>query len=199
MKFIWNRDPQELLQQLSKPDNYIVAGRDGLYDVRVGEIGTFIARARRPVLHLQPMRQGVVFNLPKVPYSLLQEAFTLFYAYKEKGVEARYQVFWNRDTGSYFGHMPRFVSTAVQLDTERSVELERRHLLVVDLHSHLSDRAGFSSVDDKNEMESERFYGVVAVGRAVPDLAMRFSCGGNYVLVDPAEVFELPYRGAVLL
>lgn len=34
MKFIWNRDPQELLQQLSKPDNYIVAGRDGLYDVR---------------------------------------------------------------------------------------------------------------------------------------------------------------------
>jgi len=79
------------------------------------------------------------------------------------------------------------------------VELERLHLLVVDLHSHLSDRAGFSSVDDENEMESERFYGVVAVGRALPDLAMRFSCGGNYVPVDPAEVFELPYRGAVLL
>lgn len=189
---LWNTDPQALVEALKEPGVYVVAGRSGLYDIRTGEIGTFIARAKS-VSHLADVREGVVLNIPRVPFSLLDRAINFFYNYKEKyNAEARYQIFWDREKKEYFYHIPKFTSTEASLETERSVELEREHLLVVDLHSHLSRGAFFSPTDDLNEMESERFYGVIAVGSPVPMIKLRFSCGGNYVYVNPWVVFEPP-------
>jgi hypothetical protein len=151
-------------------------------------------------MHLHPVKEGMTFNLPKIPFHLLNSAICYFYSYAQKyGHEARFQIFWDREKRTYFPHIPKFTSSAIRIETQRSVELELKHFFVVDLHSHLTATAGFSSTDDENELEDERIYGVIAVGRVFPDIAMRFCCGGNYVSVDPRQVFEMPHHGVACL
>lgn len=197
-KFLWNTDPQKLVEQIRGNDLYIVAAQNGLYDIRVNEIGTFIARVQRPIMHLQPVFEGVVLSLPRVPFDVLKQAVHFLKNYAlEHVAEARYQIFWNREQKKYYGHVPQFKSTISSIETVRSYELEQKDLLVVDLHSHLTATAIFSEVDDKNEMESGRFYGVVAVLNHWPDIDVRFSCGGNYVHVSPWVIFENPFEKGV--
>ena len=62
----------------------------------------------------------------------------------------------------------------------------------MDIHSHNTMKAFFSTVDDHDE-KATRLYTVVGkLDQAVPEIKTRISNGGKFMEIDPASVFEFP-------
>lgn len=168
----------------------ILVARDGLYEVRKTEIGVFSARTSY-VHDLDPWQEGFKPFLPPIPFDLLCQAVTFM---KNQKTECMVQFFWDRQVGEYFIHCPEQRVSAYTVDAGRDGP-EREHLLVLDLHSHASGKACFSSDDNKDEQET-RLYGVVGrIGQFFPQIRVRISVGGNHHEIDPALIFESPWKG----
>ncbi len=62
---------------------------------------------------------------------------------------------------------------------------------VMDIHSHNVMPAEFSTVDDEDERPT-RLYAVMGrLDRVLPDITVRASCGGKFIPVEPADVFDI--------
>lgn len=166
----------------------ILAAADGLYEIRKNEIGVFSARTNH-VFDLDQWQSGFKPFLPKIPFNLLCQALAFI---KSTRYECMLQIFWNRERKEYFIHCPEQEVTLASVDAKRDGP-EREHLLVIDLHSHNSMKADFSSFDDKDELET-RLYGII--GRTeyfLPHIRVRISVGGNHHEINPEEIFETPF------
>lgn len=192
MNMMFNTDPEETKKSLQSVN--IVAGQDGLYEVRQNAVGTFVGK-KETVPSLKPIKEGAQFNLSLIPASFLLEACAHFWDCYQKGIEGRYQIFW--DNKDYFGYIPESRATATKLETFRNVDLELKFPMVVDIHSHLSKTVVFSKTDDENELEGGKFYLVVGIAGGYqnqPPMRMRYY-SGRYVYLSPWVVFENPWEG----
>ncbi len=191
--------------ELIDGNNYIIA-RDGLYLVRKNQIGKFVtllAPTEMPVPLTSDKKPAEGFHMSignKIPYEFLLKTVAFFKkVYKEKkGAEAVLQIFYNRTDEAYFFHIDDQGVSGGSAEMDRSVELERTHLLIADIHSHNSMGAFFSGTDNRDEKEA-RVYGVMGrLDQPWPEIKFRAGDGtGGWMDMSPFQVFETPEVGVV--
>lgn len=182
----------ELLESGLQPFN-IVAGKDGqLYEIRHSELGTIIVPAAS-LRQLEEIPRGFQFSLPKIPGELLAQAITFFRDYCRMGDELEVMVsyFYNPKTNEYVVDCPNQEVSKGQIAYEDLSYEQEGFIEVLQLHSHNSMKAYFSSVDNQDE---KRFllYGVVGeLDQVYPIMKLRAGVNGyfydlplEYVFVD---------------
>ena len=80
------------------------------------------------------------------------------------------------------------------MDSELEEDYPEHMIHVMDIHSHNTMPAKFSVIDDADE-KATRLYAVMGrLDRVLPDITVRASCGGEFIHVDPTDVFETKIR-----
>jgi len=152
-----------------------------VFEIRRTQTGLFAV----PIKRDEQTEARFAFFVPKVPVSILTEIVQVFQF--EPDCEHLVYVLWDRESG-YFVHWPRQSSTVVSVEAEGYLETEER-FMVMQIHSHGTMQAFFSAQDDADEVRTG-LYGVIGrCNTPYPTLVCRYSCGGQYVLVNPNDVF----------
>lgn len=183
---------EEALQS-DKPVRYVV-GSDGVYLVRSNNVGTFIAKTDS-VSGACKVRNQVQLHMPhRVPHELFQQIVAFFMAvYSEHKSEAAAQIFWDEEHEEYFVYIPKQEVTGATCKYYNDQQLMDNYPLVVDIHSHGSMSAFFSSTDDKDDKDL-RVYGVVGkVNTPTPEYKFRFGHGDGTKEIAIQEIFDMPY------
>lgn len=182
----------EIPNDCNKPVVYVIQ-RDGLWERRRNDLGIFthcVAPAHVPGLPTV-LRQGFDLDIPRMPTSILWEAIAFFREiYFRMGTESMVRVIYDAHAGRYSTECP------IQTVTPTSISFARRRLpphqvVVADIHSHAGMKAGFSSVDDADEI-ADRFYGVIGdLDSAIPQISFRIAMGGEHMRVPLGSLFDL--------
>jgi hypothetical protein len=92
---------------------------------------------------------------------------------------------------------PEQYVTKISVESRISEDYDNsRYIHYMDIHSHNSMKAFFSSIDDNDE-KATRLYTVIGeLYKFMPDIKTRFSNGGKFWTIDPGEVFEPVGAGA---
>lgn len=183
----WIEVPEE---GFKKPINYIMT-KKGCYEVRETPVGIMTVEVDEiPSLETE-LEEGVELHVPPIPGALLTTIVDFFRAvYKEKNeAEAFVQIFYDRENEEYFLNCPPQRVSGAMVKFLRDPDLEARHLLVMDIHSHNSMPAFFSTIDDADEQE-DRLYGVIGcVHHRVPQMEFRMGCAGRFVTLEGKSLF----------
>lgn len=128
-------------------------------------------------------------RLPKIPKSLLWQAYSFFgTVYSRYGTESALQLFWDTDDKSYYWYVPQQWAGETTVHYERNPQLEYRHWLIADMHSHGHFRPYFSCVDNADE-KGTRLYGVIGNLDTNPQFMLRAGSGGFFVEIDVDDIF----------
>ncbi|MGF1473313.1 MAG: hypothetical protein ACFB50_16455 [Rubrobacteraceae bacterium] len=164
-----------------------VLADDGVYEARTTQAGTFAARVPSEVR----ARPGFALSVPKPPAAFLAE---IVEGFKETPrIERLANVVYT--CGSYEVRWPEQHGSAAMVEAMGTIETDET-FIVVQLHSHGVLPAYFSEhADDVDEVRTG-LYGVVGrCDEAVPDIVLRFSCGGLYGFTTAGEIFEESHPG----
>jgi PRTRC genetic system protein A len=177
---------------LVKPVTY-VAAENGLFEVRMNAIGTF-ARKIEGVPGMGQVAAGFHPALPKIPWELFEKAISFFRAVMQRhgNAEAYIQFFWNREEGKYFAHVPEQFVSGGHVSFNRDAEMELKHVLVMEAHSHNTMGAFFSGTDNADEQGDRLFMVVGRLDRRIPQVLVRYGMAGHHDLLDIEAVFEAP-------
>ncbi|NSW84464.1 MAG: Mov34/MPN/PAD-1 family protein [Syntrophothermus sp.] len=185
---------KELVENI-RPIN-ILMGRDGLYEVRKTELGTFSVKTDH-VYDLDEVDEGFCPSLPRIPFAVLSEVLAFFRAYAEteEPSEVLAEIYWDRENLKYFAWVPEQVVTSTEINARIDREMSERHLLVVECHSHNNMPAKFSQTDDENQQATGLYLVVGKLNKYFPELKLRMSCGGKYKEIPLETMFEYPFSG----
>lgn len=179
----------------------VLFARDGVYEIRKTEVGIFCAKiSEHLVEELEPCVSGLKFNLPKIPFCKLQQIISLFkkYCFICDGIECMCQILWDRVKNEYFVFIPEQRVTKYRVDAViepiEYYQQQMRYISVMDIHSHNSMGAIFSDRDDEHEKQTMLYAVIGQVNNFLPDITVRFSCGGNFVEIPANMVFENPFE-----
>jgi PRTRC genetic system protein A len=167
--------------------------QNGMFEVRQNAIGTFTRKIDR-VEGLAPVQEGFRWALSKIPWAIFDQTLAFFRAVMARcdGAEAYLQVFWDREELVYFPHVPRQSVASGGVSFIRNVELEKQHVLVLEVHSHNSMGAFWSGTDNGDE-KAERIYMVIGkVQDRAPEVKLRAGLAGFYMPLELEQVFETP-------
>lgn len=176
-------------KKFEKKINYVLAGNGGV-EIRENEIGVFSAVTKK-VPGLDPIREGLLMKLPKIPFAILLQIMSFFKDINNRyGTEAIVQIYWDRQKKEYFCSCPRQEVSGASVDFKRDKEKEKRYLLVADVHSHNEMGAFFSGTDDRDEKEI-RLFGVIGnIRDPLPDVQFRASSGNGSAEISLEDIFE---------
>lgn len=175
-----------------------IPGCDGkVYERRVNDAGEFITPTSN-VTMLDSIRPGFQPALPRIPYSLMEQAVSLFRCLMTAGagrrpMEALVHFYWDKETERFFLHVPHqkvgrdFVDAV--LDDEELLNGDR-YIHYADLHSHNNMKAVFSRQDDRDERANRVYMVVGRLDRYYPDLSVRICNGGKFQAIRPDLVLE---------
>lgn len=164
---------------------FLILGADGVYEVRTTQAGSFVAK----IESARPVKEGMHLSVPKIPVELLKIAVDRFKEFPRH--EQLVNFIYDFGTGFYEVGIPEQEGSWTSVDARGTKETEKR-FIVLQLHSHGTMRAFFSGTDDIDEVRTG-LYGVI--GRChddVPEMMLRYSCGGKYRRILPPAVFDLP-------
>lgn len=173
----------------------VLPSQDGrLYQLRKTPVGVFTA----PADHLSEFPQvqsGFRMTLPKIPMHVLMSVVNFFEALSQKQeLEALVHILYNTETGEYSINVPKQEITHVSVNAVTEEEYPEHLIHVMDIHSHNTMAAKFSSIDDEDE-KATRLYSVVGrLDQVFPDITVRASCGGRFIRLSPEEVFETNFK-----
>lgn len=173
--------------------SYIPSDDGKVYEMRKNRIGTFIAEANR-VKILDKVRAGFTPALPKIPYELLSEVISFFKSFvtAKYELEAVAYIYWSFETMSYSVFVPKQYVTKDSAKPMSQIYEDENTVLVMEIHSHNTMNAFFSKTDDMGEMAT-RLYAVVGrLDGMFPDIKVRISVGGKFVMIQPEDIFEIP-------
>ena len=139
-----------------------VPGRDGkVYERRTTNAGEFItpAASTGAITVLDEIRPGFQSSLPKIPYTLMEQALSLFRAMMRRGkdrrpAEALVHIYWDKLQQQYFIHVPKQLVSRASVDAlldNEALQDSDRYIHYADLHSHNQMPAVFSKTDDHDE------------------------------------------------
>ena len=174
-----------------KPITFIPSGDGDVFEVRNNRIGTFIAKAES-ISILGKVKSGFIPALPKIPYELLEQITAFFKSFvnANKELEALVYIYWSFAENEYKVCVPEQMVSKMSVDTTLPDIEDDDHILVMEVHSHNTMPAIFSSTDDKDE-KATRLYTVIGrLDKVYPDISTRISVGGKYVDIAPSLVFE---------
>lgn len=172
----------------------LIAGRYGYYTVINNELGVFCAKT--PVVpELHDVNEGFGLKLPKkIPIALLHQVISFFKLYVdyESNNEVMVQIFWNREEQEYFIEVPTQRVNRVMVDADLDIDVQIKHLQVMQIHSHNVMSAHWSDQDNECE-QATMFYAVIGdLANTTPTILTRFACAGQHVEIDPSQIFEYP-------
>lgn len=169
-----------------------ILATDGVYEVRSNRVGTFVARLEGRV----SMAEGFHPSLPRAPVEMLERTLAAFRSRPDS--EALVTIVYDARDGSW-----RLVSNerAYSASEVEYVRLPDSDELIpyLEIHSHHSMPAFFSSKDSASEVATG-LYGVVGcVEDELPQAAFRYSCGGEFREIQAECLFDSPMRVASLV
>ena len=134
-------------------------------------------------------------NLPKIPMHLLMFIWDFFAALSDKYEwEALVHILYDTKRQKYTVRVPKQEITKVSVDSVMEEEYPEHLIHVMDIHSHNTMVAKFSAIDDNDE-KATRLYAVMGrLDKVLPEITVRASCGGEFIPLDPADVFETKLR-----
>ena len=171
----------------------IVPGSDGnVYEIRHEEAGTFVTKSGE-CGELSDIQAGFIPALPAVPRARLLEILGFFRSLMHDGInyEAIANIYWDREGMEFITVIPKQRVTATRVESELTDEYPpERYIHYMDIHSHNIMAAMFSHQDDKDE-KATRLYAVIGrLNRYLPEMSLRLSNGGKFLIIDPRVVFE---------
>lgn len=131
--------------------------------------------------------------LPKVSLEMYEIAAKVFrQVYEMFDTELMLQLYWDNDNEEYFWHLPVQNVSPDMCDIKREPELEMKHVLIGEFHSHGHHDAYFSREDNRDE-KGYRLFGVFGnFHEADADMTvlLRAGTGGCFVNLSLDEVFD---------
>lgn len=121
-----------------------IPGRDGkVYERRITGAGEFVTPAEN-ITVLDEIRPGFHPSLPRIPYSLMEQAIGLFRTMMRKGkgrqpAEALVHFYWDKQEQRYFIRVPKQIVSGVSVDAlldDEELMTSDRYIHYADLHSH---------------------------------------------------------------
>ena len=180
-----------------------IPGRDGkVYERRITGAGEFVTPAEN-ITVLDEIRPGFHPSLPRIPYSLMEQAIGLFRTMMRKGkgrqpAEALVHFYWDKQEQRYFIRVPKQIVSGVSVDAlldDEELMTSDRYIHYADLHSHNRMPAVFSKTDDHDERATRVYMVVGRLDRYFPEITVRISNGGRFLEIAPEQVLEMPPVG----
>jgi PRTRC genetic system protein A len=173
----------------------IVPAKDGkVYEIRNTEMGRFITPIAEGSDLLSEVRAGFIPALPLIPKDIMIKIISFFRSYinEEWEREVLVNIYWDKQNCEYVVDAPEQTVTKASVESrENPVYTSDRYIHYMDIHSHNSMKAFFSSVDDNDE-KATRLYTVIGhLNEYFPDIKTRISNGGKFLNIEPGQVFEL--------
>lgn len=172
----------------------IIPSRDGkVYELRNNEIGLFVTPSH-DIDELDPIVSCFRMKLPKIPAYLLQQAISFFRCFIKKDcvTEAMVHLLWDRQEKCYLLHVPYQTVSKSSVKSSTTGMDDKRYLHVADIHSHNTMSARFSSTDNEDEKATRIYMVIGRLDRYFPEISIRISNGGKYLVVNPFDVLEEP-------
>ena len=172
----------------------IVPAHDGkVYEIRKTDIGKFITPVEGCDM-LSEVKPGFISGLPLIPSKLVMKIFAFFrhFVTEDSENEALLNIYWDKENKEFVADAPQQVATKTSVDTHLNEKFaDERYIHYMDIHSHNTMSAFFSSVDDRDE-KATRLYTVIGkLNEQAPEIKTRISNGGKFLNIDPAQVFEI--------
>lgn len=128
----------------------------------------------------------------KIPPSLLDDIVALFKAViKEKAsnVEAHAFILWDKELG-YYVFVPTQEVSGARV-TCSWLDIPDGATIVVDIHSHNTMGAFFSSTDNTDDAKHVMYSGVIGqLNRPAPAMVFRFNLQGSKLAAEVEDIFE---------
>lgn len=181
-----------------------------LYDYLFAANGVFL-HARRPGLNvcfqigehdargLAPIEAWTNCMIPRIPEAYLKKILELsinacvqFAGDKDDVLrEALFHLHRDEQQDRWHLNRPAQVATAVSVRPVDDGPGSTYERAIVELHSHHSMSADFSSQDDADE-QGFRIYAVIGEIFSEPKIRVRIGCFGYFLEIPASHVFELP-------
>lgn len=177
-----------------------VPGQDGqLYEVRKAPFGRMIAKTSY-VPHLEHVESGFTFGLPLIPSAILASILSFFKAYTRKGkYEVMNRVYWDHQEERYIVECPCQTVSSTYIDCRFGDEYtgrnSLRYMIVLEIHSHNTMQANFSSIDDNDEQRYGLYAVVGRLNQPSPEILLRVKSNEHSVIIPAATIFELDFEG----
>ena len=198
-----------LLSTLTKQMTYV---RDGqaIWLLKRTPVGFATSKvAPMPTAAPHVLREGFVPAYPRVPWSMLTQVVSWFRdVNKLHKTEAYVQIWIDLDRRvqvegvrgpvtqeCMFFHVPIQDVSGGMVDHigEFDKDPSGRYIHLMDIHSHHTMGAFWSSTDDGDEKRFERLYGVVGtIDKPVPTFKWRTTVNGKFIDLGMSEVIDIP-------
>lgn len=161
---------------------FIVPGRDGsVYRIEQMPYGCFDCREDGSDVDFRMTEK-------RIPYGILMDVVTFFK--KNPCKEAAVQIFYDVNTGKYELYYPEQKATSASVVFTRNHDMENDKVLVMDIHSHGTMNAFFSSIDDNDEKGTRLFMVFGNLDKKEITHKLRAGIAGNYKMLELSDVFE---------
>lgn len=169
----------------------ILPSKDGrFYRLEKNPIGTFIAPAQT-LPEFQAVDTAFQLSMKKIPLELLFQCIAFFRSiWMKQGTEALAMIRYNKVTGEYRIDVPEQNASLEGVEAvDGTYELDEDSIHVMDIHSHHTMDALFSTTDNRDERKTGLYAVVGRFDDPVPDITLRASCGGYFFPVELSAVF----------
>lgn len=162
---------------------FIVPGRDGsIYRIEQMPYGCFDCREDGSDVDFRMTEK-------KIPYGILTDVVAFFKRNPLK--EAAVQIFYNMETEEYEIYYPEQKVTSASVIFTRNHDMENDKVLVMDIHSHGTMNAFFSSIDNNDEKGTRLFMVFGNLDKKEITHKLRAGIAGNYKMLKLNDVFEM--------
>lgn len=175
--------------------------KNGLFEVRHSEVATIITKPKEVLGVTQELKEGVKLNLPKIPFTFLQQTVAFFRGVEKRrnsSSEAIVQIWWDTQEKRHQMHVPeqQVGGASVHHNSTFDQANEGRYIHFADIHSHTSSMSAFwSGTDNADERRvcGERVFGVIGkINQPIPDWKWRLGTRGGFIDLNITDVVEMP-------
>lgn len=161
---------------------FIVPGRDGsVYRIEQMPYGCFDCREDGSDVDFRMTEK-------KIPYGILMDVIAFFK--KNPLKEAAVQIFYDVNMEKYELYYPEQIATPASVIFARNHDMENDKVLVMDIHSHGTMNAFFSSTDNNDEKGTRLFMVFGNLDKEEISHKLRAGIAGNYKMLKLSDVFE---------
>lgn len=193
----WLGLPTDGLAAFQKPVNYVVTG-DGVWEVRRSQLGFSVTQTAKGDIKGLPkgqLNETFLLAVPRVPWEMFAPIVAFFREVNRRHrTEALVQIFWSPDAG--FSHVvPKQDVSGGKVEHVGDHDRDGTTALhVMDIHSHHTMGAFWSSTDDNDEKRFDgRAFGVIGqIDKRFPMSKWRVRAGGKFIDLPIDALIALP-------
>ena len=178
-----SRKGVQIINERKNQGFYVVQGRDGfIHRIEQMPYGCFDCREDGSDVDFRMTEK-------KIPCEILLDVVAFFKRNPRK--EAAAQIFYDVTAGRYEAYYPEQRVTSVSVEFVRNHDMENDKVLVMDIHSHGTMNAFFSSIDDDDEKGTRLFMVFGNLDKKEITHKLRAGIAGSYKMLKLRDVFEM--------